>query len=141
MSKFFSALAAMIVVGVALSADAAETAQSITFDDLRLEAENREDYRPELLTDEVKALDGKMVRIKGFMSPSFKADGITKFVLMGYQPRRFGREVPHDYVVVKLAEGKSTKFRIKPVVVEGQFKLEELKFDGKLLTTRLIEPS
>ena len=132
MSKLHSALTVILLAGGALSATAGETAKSLTFDDVKLDMKNDDGYRPELLTDEVKALEGKTVSIKGFMNPSFKADGITEFVLMRNNTCKFGRDAPHHFVRVKLAKGQSVKFQITPLTVEGRFKVEELKLGKKV---------
>jgi hypothetical protein len=132
MKRIFSVTAVFFIAGCALSATAAESTKSLTFDDVKLDMKNEEKYRPELLTDKVKALAGKTVSIKGFMSPSFKADDITEFVLMRNSSCKFGRDAPHHFVRIKLAEGESVKFQITPLTVEGRFKIEELKLGKKV---------
>jgi hypothetical protein len=132
MTRYSFAMAMMIVSGLALPASAAETVRGVTFKDLKVDAKNYKEYRPEKLAERITQLDGKIVRIKGFMGPSFKADGITQFVLSGRQLMKLGRQPPHDLVRVTLSEGMTTKFMIKPIVVEGRFQLEELKLGDKI---------
>lgn len=76
---------------------------------------------------DVKALDGKTVKLKGFMFPLDAADKQTLF-LMG----PFPVSCPYHYhvgpamvVEVHAAKSEAVKFSYDPVMVEGRFELVE----------------
>src|SRR5262245_33336943 len=60
----------------------ADSIKEITFDDLKLDFTEKKDYDASLLTEKVKQLEGKPVRIRGWIFPTFKQNGITQFVLV-----------------------------------------------------------
>ena len=93
----------------------------ITFDDLELKMEKDSVFDPSLLTGRVKELDGRRVRIRGFIYPSImQQTGITKFPLVKNTQCKFGPGgIAHHLIVVEMREGSSTSFTIRPVAVEG----------------------
>ncbi len=110
--------------------------REITFDDLTLPLKKGEPYTPAILPPAVDALQGHVVRIRGYILPSFQQRGITQFVLVRDNMECcFGPgALLHDCVVVRMRPGKSADFSIRPVAVAGSFRIEELKGpDGKHL--------
>jgi len=84
---------------------------------------NAVDHFPEWL----KSLDGKLVRIRGFMYPTFVATGLTEFALARdngiccfvRQPKIY------DIMSVQLAEGETTDYIAnRPFDVEGVFRID-----------------
>lgn len=107
----------------------------ISFDDLVFDIEKGGRYEPSMLTETVKALDGKKVKLRGFILPStlFRETNIDEFVLVrDNQECCFGPGAAlYDCVVVNLVDGVTTDFTTRPVTVTGTFKLKEYKYpDG-----------
>ncbi len=103
----------------------------VNFDDIKLNLETGDKFRTALLTKKAKDLDGKAISIRGYMSPSFKADGITEFVLMRNTQCKFGVDAAHHFLRVRVAEGKSTSYTIRPITVVGSFKIKQFKVGKK----------
>jgi hypothetical protein len=121
-------------------ADAAEPddgqPRNITFDDIKFDIEKGEPFERQMLTEKIEKLAGKRVRLRGYMLPSFQQRGIKQFVLVRDNMECcFGPGAAiYDCVVVEMAKGKSTQFTVRPIAVEGTFKIKELKGpDGKHL--------
>ena len=103
----------------------------ISFDDIKLDLATGEKFRKDLLTKKAKGLDGKPIVIRGYMSPSFKADGITEFVLMRNGQCKFGVDAAHHFVRVHIKEGHSTSYTLRPVTIVGSFKIKQFKVGKK----------
>jgi hypothetical protein len=114
----------------------ASAVQNITFDTLKFPLEKNADYQPSLLTPSIEALNGRTVRLRGYILPSFQQSGITQFVLVRDNMQCcFGPGAAlYDCVVVEMKPGKSTDFTVRPVAVEGTFELRDFRGpDGKYL--------
>ena len=114
----------------------ASALQNITFDSLKFPLEKNADYQPSLLTSSIEALNGRTVRLRGYILPSFQQSGITQFVLVRDNMQCcFGPGAAlYDCVVVEMKPGKSTDFTVRPVAVEGTFALRDFRGpDGKYL--------
>jgi hypothetical protein len=98
----------------------------ITFDDLKLEMEKDTVYDSTLLTERVKELDGRRVRIRGFLYPGvFQQTGITQFPLIKNTQCKFGPGgQAHHIVLVELKHGLTTSFTVRPIAVEGVLTLQ-----------------
>lgn len=109
--------------------------RNITFDDIKLELKKDEKFVADKhLTEKVEKLDGKKIKIRGWIHPAvFSATGIKKFVLVrDNQECCFGPGAAlHDCIYVTMAPGKSTDFTTKPISVEGTFRIEEFEIDGR----------
>lgn len=92
--------------------------------------------------DWLKQLDGKKIRMRGFMYPTFKAEGLGRFV--------FTRDTgaccfgPDPYIFlrasVKLSEGEKTDYiHMQPFDVEGTFRIAPLSDDDGLWQLYAIE--
>lgn len=103
--------------------------REITFDDIKLEMQKGEPFSRERLTTRVNDLDRGRVRIRGYILPSFQQSGLTQFVLVrDNQECCFGPGAAlHDCVVVRMQPGRTAEFSIRPVAVEGTFRIEELR--------------
>ena len=113
------------------------TIKEINFDDIKLDLKNDEPYKRSVhLTEKVEKLDGKRVRIRGWLLPGFQQSGITQFVLVRDNKECcFGPGAAlYDCILVEMETGKSTEFTTRPIAVEGTFSLSEFKGpDGRQL--------
>ena len=110
--------------------------QNITFDTIKFPLEKNEDYQRSALTPAIEALDGRTVRLRGYILPSFQQSGLKQFVLVRDNMQCcFGPGAAlYDCVVVDMKPGKSTDYTVRPVAVEGTFAMREFKDpDGKCL--------
>jgi len=95
----------------------------ITFDDLILGMQPDMVYRPFMLTDRVKELDGKKVRLTGDMlsHDSLKVD---KFVILRNKQCKYGAGGQADHVaMVYMKKGHKMKYTDKTVYMEGVLKV------------------
>ena len=117
-------------------ADARRAKGEINFDDLQFEIEKDQPFREGSLNRVVKSLNGKRVKLRGYILPStlFKETGIDQFVLVrDNQECCFGPGAAlFDCVIVEMVPGKTTDFVTRPVTVEGRFKIdtESYKYPG-----------
>ncbi len=104
----------------------------ISFDDLKFDIEPDAPYDPSMLTDSIRELDGKVVKLRGFILPStlFRETNIDEFVLVrDNQECCFGPGAAlFDCVVVNLVGDVRTDFTTRPVTVTGKFRLKEYKY-------------
>ena len=92
----------------------------ISFEDIRLPIQEDMVFRPFMLTDRARELDGKRIRISGYMLPDTKTRGITEFVLLKNTECKFGPGGQADHLLsVKMIPGEDTRFRDDPISVEG----------------------
>lgn len=116
--------------------------REITFDDIKLDIQKGEAFTRDRLTDRVTTLERQRVRIRGYILPSFQQSGLTQFVLVrDNQECCFGPGAAlHDCVVVRMQPGRSADFSIRPVAVDGTFRVEELRGpDGKHLAIYALD--
>lgn len=109
----------------------------ITFDDLQLEMKEDSAFDPALLTPRIRQLDGRRVRIRGFIFPAiFQQTGITRFPLVKNTQCKFGPGgLAHHVILVDLQPGLSTSFTMRPIAVEGRLTVRPLEGpDGKAWT-------
>lgn len=116
-----------------------EGALRISYDDFDLlKVLNMEPVTPDapnLMPDWLKNLDGKRVRVRGFMYPPFQETGIRAFVLArDNQICCFGRNPKiYDLVEVRLRDGVTTDYiQNRPFDVVGIFRIDAAGEDGEL---------
>jgi len=109
------------------SADASGFIEA-TFDDVKFEMEKTEAFQRSMLTPKAQSLFGKRIRIRGYMYPTLRRKGLTQFVLVRDNLECcFGPGAAlYDCIVVTMAPGKTAEYSIRPIAVEGTFRLEEL---------------
>ena len=114
----------------------------ISFDTIKFDIEKGAPFKRDMLTKEIVALEGQLVRIRGYMLPSFQQAGIKKFVLVRdnmeccYGP---GAAL-YDCVIIEMQGSASAEFSVRPLAVEGIFKVSEFKGpDGKHLAIYHID--
>jgi len=116
-------------------AKAGDQAYDKTFDDLRFEMTVGERFVRSMLTQEIEALDGQRVRIRGYILPTPQKHGIQQFVLVrDNQECCFGPGAAlYDCILVEMKKGKTADFTIRPIAVEGTFNVRVTEFGGKQL--------
>jgi hypothetical protein len=107
----------------------ADRVKEVTFDDFKFELKKGDPFERSLLTKEIEALDGVQVRIRGYMLPQFQQKGITQFVLVRDNMECcFGPGAAlFDCMIVEMQTGNSAVFTVRPITVEGVFKIDEFK--------------
>jgi hypothetical protein len=115
-------------VKVRKSSKAALAKGDINFDDLQFEIEKDAAFDAKMLTNDVKQLAGKKVKLRGYILPAtlYKEKNIDEFVLVrDNQECCFGPGAAlFDCVIIKMKPGKTTDFVTRPVTVEGKFKID-----------------
>ena len=111
---------------------AARKRGEITFDDLKFDIEKDGDFKPEMITKELKELDKKTLTLRGFILPTsvFQQSGIKQFVLVrDNQECCFGPGAAiYDCVWVEMAPGKTANFATRVVTVKGKFEIDTEKY-------------
>lgn len=97
-----------------------------SFDDLKFEMAVGDPFRRELLTDEIEALGGRTIRIRGYILPPPQKRGLKSFVLVRDNMECcFGPGAAlYDCILIEMAPGKTAEFSTRPVAVEGEFAIE-----------------
>jgi len=132
------AIALVCALQVVLAGGRADAAgvKEVTFDAVKLNLKKGDAYDPSLLTKEVHQLDGKQIRIRGYILPSFQQSGIKQFVLVRDNMECcFGPgALLHDCILVEMIAPATTEFTVRPVSVVGIFTVREIKGpDGNYL--------
>lgn len=101
----------------------------ISFDDIKFDMEKGAAFERSMLTSKIEALDGRKIRIRGFILPPPVAAGLTRFVLVRDNLSCcFGPGAAlYDAIFVEMVDDKSTDYTISPVTVEGVFTVRELR--------------
>lgn len=103
----------------------ADKFEEISFEDIVLSMQADVRFRPFMLTDRVKQLDGHRVRISGYMHGGVdQIRGIQEFILLRNKECKFGPGGQADHLVqVFLQDGVTTSYTSEVVVVEGILKI------------------
>ena len=141
MRHFFkTVIASLLVLAVTTVTDAQDPAKrtkDITFDTIKFEMKQGTAWKREMLTPEIEKLANQSIRIRGYMLPSFKQNGITQFVLVRDNMECcFGPGAAlYDCVIVEMTGGASASYTIRPIAVEGKFTVKPFQGpDGKHLS-------
>jgi hypothetical protein len=120
----------------AVSVAANNEVKDLTFDSIKFDMKKDDDFERTMLTDEIEQLSGKSIRIRGYIFPGgiYKRTGITQFVLVrDNQECCFGPGAAlFDCVIVRMKQGKSADFSVRPITVEGEFAIREFRQGKKL---------
>jgi hypothetical protein len=118
----------LLIPSKTFKAEGPEKALRVSFDDVDLlKVLNMDPVIPtarELMPDWLKQLDGKRIRIRGFMIPPFSETDVRAFTLArDTQLCCFGRNpLPYDLIDVFLREGAATEYiELRPFDVIGVF--------------------
>jgi hypothetical protein len=100
---------------------------AINFDELNLQMQPDMVYREWMLTDRVKELDGRTVRIAGAMLADNQQKGVKEFVLLKNKECKFGPGGQADHVINVVLKGElEVSFTVNSVEVEGVLKVKPL---------------
>jgi hypothetical protein len=116
--------------------DTADGVLGLTFDDLVFPMEKDQPFVESLLTDKIRGLFGRKVKIRGYIHPSCPFQtGVTSFILVrDDQSCCFGPGAAlYDAIIVDMLPGRTTNFSTKPIAVEGVLTFREFKDFGKHL--------
>jgi len=94
----------------------------ITFDSLMFDMKPTDPFSPTMLSDAVRGLFDKKVKIRGYFWPGVPFEkGITNFILVRDDKGCcFGPgALIYDNVMVSMAPGKTANFTTRPIAVEG----------------------
>jgi hypothetical protein len=123
--------AAIALASASPAAWGADKVKEITFDDLKFEIEKGDKFERSMLTDDIEELGKKTIRIRGWILPAsvFQQRGIKQFVLVRDNMECcFGPGAAiYDCIVVEMQKGATASFTTRPVTVEGEFSVQELK--------------
>ncbi len=99
----------------------------LTFDDLAFDMEKGGDFKRSMLTPEINEYNGSKVRLRGYIRPSTKQKGLTKFVFVRDNKECcFGPGAAlYDCVLVRLTKDTDADFTVRPVTIEGKFYIKE----------------
>lgn len=136
MTSYICVIAAIVACGANVATAADAKPLDLTFDDIKFDIEKDGRFKRDMLTKKIEGLDGKPIKIRGYILPSFQQKGIKQFVLVRDNMECcFGPGAAlYDCILVEMAEGKSASFTVRPVSVEGKFEISEFVGpDGKHL--------
>ena len=125
------ALCLLLSISTLALARADDGPTKINFDDIKLKLEKGQTFRKSMLTKKAKSYDGKTISIRGYMIPSFKADGITDFVLMRNTQCKFGSDAAHHFIHIRMTAGQSASYTLRPITIVGDFKIKQFKVGKK----------
>ncbi len=112
--------------------EAARKRGEITFDDLKFAIEKGGEFKDEMITPEIRELDKKVVKLRGFILPTsvFQQSGIKQFVLVrDNQECCFGPGAAlYDCVIIEMAPGKTATFSTRVVSVKGKLEIDSESF-------------
>lgn len=104
-------------------------AEKITWEDVNLGMQADVVFRPFMINDRVKDLEGRRISIVGYMHPPESQSGNKKFILLKNTQCKFGPGGQADHLAdVHLQEGKTTKYTPSPLKIEGTLVIEP--FEG-----------
>ena len=104
-----------------------------TFDDIKFDIQPGDPFTRDMLPPEVEKLDGKRIRIRGWILPTAQTRGLKQFVLVRDNMECcFGPGAAlYDCILVEMQPGKTAEFEVYSVAVTGEFAIRELKLpDG-----------
>jgi len=113
---------------IAMTQEEADPLQ-LTFDDVVFDIEKDEPFERDMLTEEIEAMEGKRISIRGFILPNgTKASGNKRFILVRDNKECcFGPGAAlYDCMLVSLEKGHEVDFTVRPIAVEGTLKLKEM---------------
>lgn len=142
-----SALETMNLPPYSLERDVESGALKLSFADLNLQTllgiTTVTEEETKRLPHGLKALDGKQVRISGYMYPTFEESGFDRFILdASGRLMNFG-STPKAYelLAVELVPGTTTRYptTFQPIEVIGTFRLDPIFEDGKVAGLYFLE--
>ena len=123
---FGSPLALFVVVLLFfVSADNCNAQKNLTFNDFKFEMKKGEKFDKEMITDDIRKYVGKKIKIRGYIRPSFQQKNLKQFILVRDNMEYcFGPgAMLYDCMIVRMKKGASTDFTVRPITVEGEFRI------------------
>jgi len=97
----------------------------IIFEDIQLLIQADTVFRPIMLTERAKSLDGQRIRISGYMLPDSKSKNIQQFVLLKNTECKFGPGGQADHLLnVLMTKDVTATYRDDAVAVEGTLRIK-----------------
>ena len=105
--------------------------EKIDFADLNLGMESDQVFRPFMLTERARELDGQVVRISGYIDAGvLQQEGFRDFVLLRNTECKFGPGGQADHLVhVEVKEDINTKYTDKVISATGLLSIEPFQGD------------
>jgi hypothetical protein len=99
-----------------------------SFDDIRFPMDKAQKFERSMLTPKAKSLFEKKIRIRGYMYPTLRRRGLSQFVLVRDNMECcFGPGAAlYDCILVSMKPGQTAEYTIRPIAVEGVFRIEEV---------------
>ncbi|HEY1067159.1 MAG TPA: hypothetical protein VGE52_13655 [Pirellulales bacterium] len=117
---------------------AAQPVLDLTFDDLKFDIEKDAKFDWSMTTEKMESLRGRRIRIRGWIHPSSAfSSQVRDFIFVRDNLECcFGPGAAvFDCLSVAMAPGKSAKFGVLPIAVEGTLELDPFDIDG---VTRML---
>jgi hypothetical protein len=120
-----------------LTSNTSQPVRSITFDHLKFEMPKGEKFKQRMLTDAIRGLLDRDIKVRGFMYPTPKQNGLTSFVLCRDDRFEccFGPGAPpYNAMVVDMLPGQTTSYTARSVTVEGRLTFQKFEdpIDGEV---------
>lgn len=114
---------------------------AVTFEDLNLNMQADIVYRPVMMTDRVRELEGKRIKLKGVMLPDARLKKITEFVLLKNIECKFGPGGQADHLAeIKMQGDATANYTSRQVEIEGVLRIEPYQgIDGNTWSIFQIE--
>lgn len=117
-------------------------ARTLTFDDLAFDIEKGEPYEREMLTESIEALDGERVQIRGYILPTAQQQVSTFTLVRDNKECCFGpRAAIYDNIKVNMQPGDLADYTVRPVAVEGTFRIDEFRIGNLVWTIFFLDGS
>jgi hypothetical protein len=109
-------------------------AKNITFDNIKFPMDDPKSrmFKRDMLTEEIEKLNGKNIRVRGFIFPGALEEFTTFVFVRDNQECCFGPgSAIYDSIMIEVKNpsggaAKPVKFTTRPVTVEGKFEVKEL---------------
>ena len=100
---------------------------ALTFDDIKFDMKKTDKFDRKMLTEKINGYHGGKVKIRGYIRPNLKQDGIRKFIFVRDNKECcFGEGAAiFDNILVRMAKNKTTRYTVRPITIEGNFVLKE----------------
>jgi hypothetical protein len=104
---------------------------NLSFKDVEFEIEKGGDFEDEMLTDKIRALVGRRIKISGYMYSTEFEDGLENFILIQNASCPFGgpEALVYHNMLVNLKDGETTSYTTDAVTVEATLSIQPFPAD------------
>jgi len=114
---------------------------TVEWDDLNIEFDRSLPFSLSEIPQAIRALDGKRIRIRGYMYPPFQDTGLSRFIMIGEtKGRGYNWNANLKYVpvacyipVTMAADNTASYIEQKPMLIEGVFRIHAESRDGRIV--------